>query len=255
MTAAAVALDYGPAYSIVSGSDAMVVYSPLVYATNQRLILFSHGRAGDAFQMLPSATSSDPGGVYKVVRELVRRGYVVAGFTFSSTTNWGSPTAVTIVNTHLTAQATPLRVSTSKVGWLAYSMGYALASNWTRANPTKTAVMVGVAPATDLDEAYSRGGTFATQIDAAYSTWASAGGNNYDPIDSISTLAGIKRQLWAGSSDTTILPGDVSGGVLRYANACAAADVDMHTVAGDHGTVWANVDPVTVADYVDANWS
>lgn len=250
-------LDYGATLASVDFvSELALYYRPPTRRTDRRLVFFSHGRGGDAVQAMASGSSADPGGLYRVIRELVRRDYVVASFTWAGSTHWGKPAARNRIPANLLgAVAVELGVDTDVVAWLAYSMGYVLPG--ASALPTvgvlpAVAAVVGVAPATNVDELYARGAPWSTEIDAAFATWGTAGGDAFDPIDSTAALAGVPVQLWSGAADVTIPPGDVLGGVARYAGALAAVtDVELRAVAGDHGTVWQAVDPVAVADHID----
>lgn len=244
----------GPRYRNVTGSEYALTFTPVGHRSSEAkpLVLFSHGRGGDAQQAQPSGTTADPGGLYRIIRALVDRGYVVASFTFGSTSHWGRPAAVTQLDSDLTWAAANLGVAVDRVAILAYSMGWTLAHNWGRQNLGKVAALVGVAPGTNIDYHYTTGGLSA-EIDAAWSTWASAGGNTHDPIDNVAALNSLPALLYGGASDTVIPPGDVTGGVQAYASAYGV-NATYAQVAGTHDTLWQSLDPEAVARFIHEAW-
>lgn len=247
-------MDYGPRYANVGGGEFVMRYVPHGHREGsggtRKLVLFCHGSGGDAQQIEPSTSSSTPGGLYLVCKELVRFGYVVASYTYSSTTNWGNSTSIAQLDTNLTYAASNFGVAVNKVAFLCYSMGHVTAANWARTNSAKVAAIVGVAPSTDVDYHYANGHSAA--IDAAYGgSWATNGGNNFDPINSTASINSIPWKGYAGDSDTTVPPGDVSGGVQRYANTYGA-NASVSVVSGTHNTIWASVPAGEVAAFIHA---
>lgn len=240
-------MDYGAEYS--TAGDDRVIYRPLRRIAGRRMVVLSHGRGATPQQFLPDGSSAEPGGAYRVAKELCDRGYIVVGWTFGTETHYGSPAAHAQANANFAALAAAEGVLTDKIAWLAYSMGFTLASSWSRANAGKTAALVGIAPLTDIDEWMGRGEPAVSEVNAAFNTWASAGGDDFDPINHHGQIAAVPKQVWAGLQDPTILPGDVAGGIERYALASGA---EYRPIAGNHGTLWFNVDPIAVADFIDA---
>lgn len=208
-------------------------------------VLHAHGAEG-----------APPGGIawmgvssrWAVMREVSSRAPVFSSELGGNYT-WGNDLALSRMTAAYNYLQTLPGVSSGKVSLLAQSMGATTAVAWAKANPAKVDRIALMIPVINLLDIRNNSG-YQADIDAAYGgTYSEASfGATHNPltIAQAGGLAGIKVQMWYGTTDTLCKP-EFS---VQFA-AALGANCDPRPLSGGHAeeTV-ASIDAAAVAAFL-----
>lgn len=233
---------------VISGMQVMAHF-PSWHAADGvglRGIIACHGHGGQDVQI-------EQGGPFCGHPEfLADQGYVVA--CISTTNLWLSPTAMADI-TALYDWLISLGIQGSKVGLLCWSMGGGHGLRWLIENPTKVAVGFMCSPLTDLDWAYSANAGWATEMDAAYGTYASANGSARSPIKSAAALRGGAKILISHATNDATLPYSQTQAFIAAVNDSAIQERQPVVTTGDHQGGLTQVKPRESWEWIRTQWS
>lgn len=216
-----------------------LVGRPRLTSGSLRPVVRLHGLGGDDLQILTSPNTQ------KIMRELAD----TLGLLFvapdvttvaqpDGANTWGNAASkVTMEAAVAYAQGLVGGNSATKVLLWGGSGGFITAAAYAKDHPSVVAGILGTIPGTDIDTAYGDA-RFTATIDAAYGgSWATNGGDAFDPINFAPTaLAGIKQRLYYATDDGTVPPSG-PGSAINYAAACGANAQAIAMGTGDHTDV------------------
>jgi hypothetical protein len=185
--------------------DAM--FKPRKVTPSRFPLLAFHGANSSWFQWMDSTWPN----LHRFLVEAAKGGIPSVAAQAGGTSTYANDTAMTGVNSDLTAIGTAMGCSTSKAHLIGASMGGAVATRWAINNPTKVATMTLLIPMTSILNTYelNTGGLRAaigTAWGVTYPTPLPAGANL---LGNAGVLAGIPTRMYYAPDDTLINPTDV----------------------------------------------
>jgi hypothetical protein len=208
------------------------------------LVLVAHG-------LLSNALTYGPAAIRRDLDYLANTGCLVVAADLAGDA-WGNAASVTAAENVITWAASRYGCDTSKVSWLADSMGFTVAVNWATAHVAQVGAIIGRLPATHVDALHDRDGAVGPTVVAAYGTeaaWDAAKGTR-DPISKAAALVALKDRIrcFYSTTDTLVLPAEVQA----FATAVGCRAVPMGAFAHDMTAMTSQVHAESQASFI---WS
>lgn len=230
-----------------SNYDTVGRYTPtepslIVHARNvvtpksaRKAIIVLHGADASPLMWSPgSLFGTTPVGDH--LQALAEAGYYCICPDAGGSATWLNDTAMTAITAaynYLIAQG----IKGTKVGIFAHSMGGGNALQWTKSNTTKVVGIRAHAPVTNLDYFQGLGGSFTTQVNAAYGGNYAANSVGHKIFDEYATWRGVcPISIVHGSADVIVPPAQ---SVAFIAGVADTRVTEIVKTGADHVTSFA----------------
>lgn len=199
--------------NVIAAGERHNVFVPRFYKPNATItpVIFCHHYSGGswtAYYGWSGPTGLDLNyNIALICQALAYTGRPVIATDMGGQFQWPTATVMARMDGALAQVASQTGCRSDRALLFAVSMGGAVALNWARRNPSKTAALAAVIPVPNIT--YFHDNVDANNIDTSYGSHAAylAAMPDYDPnLAAANSWSGIPIKMWTSSNDTTAPP-------------------------------------------------